>query len=92
MSEDYSIILNPFGARLRKLRKGKKLTLIQVSALSGVDMGDISRIEKGDINFQYSTLCRLAVGLEMEPRQLFESLAWDPNWKDKYDKNKLLKK
>lgn len=46
------------GRRLRRLRKAKKLTLVEVAERAGVDRVTVSRAEKGD-NPTLHTLTRL---------------------------------
>lgn len=57
--------LKIFGENLRRIRKEKRLKLDDVSAHSGIDTSDIGKIERGEINFAFSTLCKLAIGLSV---------------------------
>lgn len=58
------MFLKVFGEKLRELRKTKGLTLDDVSINSGIDTSDIGKIERGEINFAFSTFCKLSIGLK----------------------------
>jgi len=60
------------GKNLRETRKQLGLTQEQVSERSGVQAGEISRIEAGKRDPQVSTLERLAKALEVSPGQLLK--------------------
>jgi len=53
------------GARIRRRRKGRGLTLLQLSELSGVSRAALSKIERGEISPTYSTLRKVGLGLEL---------------------------
>lgn len=57
-------LLKQLGENLRKTREGKKYTLLQIEAWSGIDKSDVSKIERGIINPTYTTLIKLAKALE----------------------------
>ncbi|MCA6450740.1 MAG: helix-turn-helix transcriptional regulator [Chitinophagaceae bacterium] len=59
-------ILTQFATHLTRLRKEKGLSIHQLAAISGLEYSQIQRIEKGKVNFAFSTLVMLAQGLEME--------------------------
>jgi transcriptional regulator with XRE-family HTH domain len=61
-----------FGANLRKARKACGLTQEQVSERSGVQAGEISRIEAGKRDPKVSTLLRLAEAVETPPGKLLD--------------------
>lgn len=69
---DSKRILKKFGIHLRELRNSKSLTLEDVSAYSGVDTSDIGKIERGEINLSFSTLCKLAIGLDVKLSHLVD--------------------
>ncbi|MGG2362403.1 helix-turn-helix domain-containing protein, partial [Salmonella enterica] len=52
------------GARLLKLRKSRRLTLQDVSALTGVSASAFSKIERNELSPTISTMQRIAHGLE----------------------------
>ena len=51
------------GERLRKLRKSRGLTLIQLSEMSGIDAAQLSRIETGERALNIRHASRLATPL-----------------------------
>jgi transcriptional regulator with XRE-family HTH domain len=57
---------------LRAVRKAQGLSLARVSELSGVDIGHLSRIERGQAGLSIETLARLAkvLGLRELERML----------------------
>jgi transcriptional regulator with XRE-family HTH domain len=57
-------LLKQLGESLRKTREGKKFTLLQIEAWSGIDKSDVSKIERGIINPTYTTLIKLSKALE----------------------------
>ncbi|RXT43546.1 XRE family transcriptional regulator [Bosea sp. Tri-44] len=54
------------GARLLKLRKSRRLTLQDVSAMTGVSASAFSKIERNELSPTISTIQRIAHGLEVE--------------------------
>lgn len=63
-------ILRKLGANIRSIRKSKGLTLDDASVHSGVDTSDIGKIERGEINISFSTLYKLAKGLDTKLTEL----------------------
>lgn len=59
-------VLKKLGNQIRLVRKRKKLTLDDVSVHSGIDTSDIGKIERGEINLAFTTLYRIAKGLDMK--------------------------
>lgn len=59
-------ILTQFATHLTRLRKEKGLSIHQLAAVSGLEYSQIQRIEKGKVNFAFTTLVALAQGLEMD--------------------------
>ncbi|RPD39458.1 helix-turn-helix domain-containing protein [Chitinophaga barathri] len=64
--------LKKFGANLRQIRNSKGMKLEDVSAHSGIDTSDIGKIERGEINIAFSTLCKLAIGLDIRLSKLVD--------------------
>jgi transcriptional regulator with XRE-family HTH domain len=60
------------GKNLRAARKKLDLTQEQVSQRSGVQAGEISRIERGLRDPQVSTVGKLAAAVELPPGRLFD--------------------
>lgn len=61
------------GARLQKLRKSRRLTLQNVSALTGVSASAFSKIERNEFSPTVSTMQRIAHGLEVDLGTLLSS-------------------
>jgi transcriptional regulator with XRE-family HTH domain len=60
------------GKNLRAARERLGLTQEQVAERSGVQAGEVSRIETGKRDPKVSTLERLAKAVELKPGQLLE--------------------
>ena len=85
-------IKNLFGRKIKKYRKKKNLTQAQLAELVNVDDKHISCIESGK-NFPSADLLeRLAVSLEVEPKDLFEFYYLQDTEDLKSDINNMLKK
>ena len=61
-----------FGENLRKIREGKKLSLLQLSYNCSIDESKISKIEHGKFNITISTIVELSKGLEVHPKKLLD--------------------
>jgi transcriptional regulator with XRE-family HTH domain len=61
------------GVALRSLRKLRHLTLAEVSALTGLPVSTLSKIENGKMSLSYDKLSRLSAGLDVDIAQLFET-------------------
>ncbi len=69
------------GARLRKLRRARQLTLSELAAQSGVALSTISKIENGALSPTLDKVSRLANGLNITISQLIgedNSVAAEP--------------
>ncbi|HET7445324.1 MAG TPA: helix-turn-helix transcriptional regulator [Solirubrobacterales bacterium] len=64
--------MGKLGENLRAVRDEKELTQEQVAQRSGVQAGEISRIERGQRDPQVSTLLKLAKALGVKPGQLLD--------------------
>ncbi|MEP1143228.1 MAG: XRE family transcriptional regulator [Henriciella sp.] len=53
------------GGRLKHLRKSRGLTLVQLSKVSGVSRSALSKIERSEISPTYSTIRKIALGLDL---------------------------
>jgi len=60
------------GKNLRAARKKLDLTQEQVSERSGVQAGEVSRIERGKRDPRVSTLEKLAAAVELPPGRLLD--------------------
>lgn len=70
MTDENKEILTQFGAILRQIRTDKGLTLLELEVRTGINEGDISKIENGKKNFAFTTLVKLAKGLEIPVSKL----------------------
>lgn len=85
-------IKNLFGRKIKEYRKKKNLTQAQLAELVNVDDKHISCIESGK-NFPSADLIeRLAVSLEVEPKDLFEFYYLQDTKDLKLDINNMLEK
>ncbi len=60
-----------FGARLRALRKARKLSQEKVALASDLDRSYVGRIERGEINVSLVNIERLARALGVEAGEMF---------------------
>ncbi len=60
-----------FGARLRALRKARKLSQEKVALASDLDRSYVGRIERGESNVGLVNIHRIADALKVEPAELF---------------------
>lgn len=60
------------GKNLRAARKKLDLSQIEVAQRSGVEQGEVSRIERGIRDPQVSTLEKLAAAVEIPPGRLLD--------------------
>jgi len=70
-SKRYNKEIVQFGENVRRLRAAKGLTQLDLEAATGIDRGDISRIENGRMDIQFSSIVKLAEGLEINTQDLF---------------------
>jgi len=70
-SKRYNKEIVQFGENVRRLRAKKGLTQLDLEAATGIDRGDISRIENGRMDIQFSSIVKLAEGLEVLLHELF---------------------
>lgn len=66
-------VLIRFAALLTRLRQERGLSLRQLAARAGLEYSLVQRIEKGKVNFAFSTLVALAGGLDLQPWELLRS-------------------
>ena len=71
-SKRYSKEIVQFGENVRRIRIAKGLTQLDLEAATGIDRGDISRIENGRMDIQFSSIIKLAEGLETTTSELFK--------------------
>lgn len=71
-SKRYKKEVQQIGENVRRLRKERELSQFALEALTDIDRADISRIENGQVDVHLSTLIKLAEGLEVNTKELFE--------------------
>lgn len=57
--------------RINKLRLSKKMSWTELAYASGISSSGISDISNEKVEAKISTLCKLAIGLNMHPKELF---------------------
>lgn len=78
----YTYLLEQFGKRFKQLRKQKGKTQLDIEVATGINNGDISRIENGKTNIEFITIAKLAEALEVEISVLFDFEGLSPRLKD----------
>ena len=73
VERDKKVLLKEFGANLRKLRLNKGFTQEQLANELGVEISQISRIERGVINTSVTTLYAISKILEVNTDNFFNS-------------------
>jgi transcriptional regulator with XRE-family HTH domain len=69
---DKKMILVQFGSKLRAIREEKGFTQQQLAIELGVEISQISRIERGVINTSVTTIYYICQILKINASQLFE--------------------
>lgn len=59
-------ILEDFAKHLTKVRERQGISIRQLAASSGLEYSQLQRIEKGKVNFAFSTLVAIAQGLNLD--------------------------
>lgn len=65
-------MLRLFGARLRELRKMRKLSQKKLAWEAELEMSQVSRIERGIINTGVGQIFKIAKALEIHPKEMFD--------------------
>ncbi len=65
-------ITERFGSRVRKIRKQRKLSQLELSQKSGLDLTTINEIENGNREPMLKTVWRIANALKMKMSEMFE--------------------
>ena len=60
-----------FGARLRTLRKARKMSQEAVALAAGLDRSYLGRIERGEVNVSLVNIERIAAAIGVGVRELF---------------------
>lgn len=61
-----------FGDNLRRLREKLKLSQDEVVSRCDVTKGNLSNIENGKKDFNFTTLLEIAKGLNIDPKELLD--------------------
>lgn len=61
-----------FGENLKKIRKSKGYSLLDVDYRCTLNESNISKIENGKSDIQLSTIIELAKALDVEPKELLD--------------------
>ncbi|HYI63674.1 MAG TPA: helix-turn-helix transcriptional regulator [Allosphingosinicella sp.] len=64
-------IKRQFGARVRQLRKAKKLSQEALALESGLDRSYVGKIERGESNVALVNIHRIADALKLDAAELF---------------------
>ena len=70
-TDRYTEELTKLGEHIRRLRKERNLTQLDLEVRSGINSGDISRIENGQKNIEFHSIVKLATALDVELYQFF---------------------
>ncbi|SDX34081.1 helix-turn-helix domain-containing protein [Aequorivita viscosa] len=65
-------ILCTLGENIKKYRESKGFSYRELAQLCDVDHSQISKIEKGQISLEVITLCDIANGLGVHPKDLLD--------------------
>lgn len=71
MSQKDKILAN-FAKRLTSIREKQGISIRELASRSGLEYSQVQRIEKGKVNFAYTTLLALAEGLNISPSVLLD--------------------
>lgn len=71
---DKEKILLKFGNHLKKLREEKGISIRELASSSALEYSQVQRIEKGKVNFAFSTLIALSEGLDLHISELLSGL------------------
>lgn len=61
-----------FGKNLKTVRKAKGITQEQLSFDTDIELRQIGRIERGEINTGIESVFKIAKALQIEPKDLFD--------------------
>lgn len=76
------------GEKIRQIRKERKLTITQMADLTGLDVGNISRLERGRQGYSDQSLKKIADALQVQVSELF-STTNENDTVDKYSVSSL---
>jgi len=70
--KDSSRVKALFGENLKRIRKSKGYSLLDVDYRCALNESNISKIENGKSDIQLSTIVELAKGLDVAPKDLLD--------------------
>ena len=70
MTDENKEVLAQFGTILKQIRIEEGLTLLDMEVHTGINEGELSKIENGKKNFAFTTLVKLAKGLDISLSKL----------------------
>ena len=82
----HDLLLSRFGRRVRELRLEKNLSYRALSQRCNVSIPDLERVENGKRHFTLSTAIEIAIGLRVQPKELFDFDMSPLRVEDKYEK------
>jgi len=72
------MILNKFGNRIKEIRHSKSMSQDELAFQTGIDRGQISKIEKGKVNVTLETIEKLARALDVNLKDLMAIETYNP--------------
>jgi putative transcriptional regulator len=72
MTMEENDLLTNLGKRIVQLRKEKGIRQVDLAFSADIDDGSLRKIEKGKINLTAKTLAKIAKGLDVEIKDLFD--------------------
>lgn len=73
MEKRYKIEVEKFVTKLKSLRRKRGFSQLDLEIQSGINRTEISKIENGLKNIEFLTIVRLAVALEVEISDFFDT-------------------
>jgi HTH-type transcriptional regulator, competence development regulator len=70
-TDKYQKQMVKFGQRMRKIRKHRSLTLLDLESETNIPNGRLSKIENGLVNVEFITVARIAEALGVEIMELY---------------------
>lgn len=68
----YNIDIRVLGKNVRRFRKRRGWTQVDLETNTGIPQGDVSRIENGLLDLHFSSIVRLAEALEVPTKDLLD--------------------
>lgn len=68
----YNKLNNSLIEQINKLREKQGISWTALGAASGISSGNMSDIKNQKVEAKFSTLCKIAIGLNLTPKELFD--------------------